>query len=231
MKTRLQKYMRDCLGVSRRKAEDLIKNGRVTVDAQVAKLGTVIDSDIDKVFVDSKELKLHSKPIYIMLNKPTGFVTTRFDPQMRKTVYDLLPKNFKELFPVGRLDYDTEGLLLLTNDGDFTYKLTHPKFEIEKEYEVVLDKKVSYKQISQIEQGVKSALINTAPAKVKVLNDKKLNLIIHEGQKREIKLIFRVFGIEVQSLKRVRIKKLYLGNLPIGKWRHLDSIEVNLLKN
>lgn len=229
MQIRLQKYIRDSIGISRRKAEDLISAGKVKVNGQIAQLGSVVNVETDNVLLEGKEISRNEKKIYIVLNKPSGYITTRSDEQNRPTVYDLIPSEYKHLFPVGRLDYDTEGLLLLTNDGDFTYKLTHPKFEIEKEYEVVLDRNINNSQIEQIKKGVNSDLIKAAPAKVFIQNDRKLNLIIHEGQKREIKLIFKTFGIDVLSLKRIRVHSLKLADLSVGTWRLLTSSEIRQL--
>ncbi|HSX39781.1 MAG TPA: pseudouridine synthase [Candidatus Saccharimonadales bacterium] len=229
-KIRLQKFIRDSIGISRRAADDLIRDKKVKVNDNVAELGTVIDSESDKVFLEGKELKADKELIYVALNKPAGYITSRTDPQQRRTIYKLLPDHFAHLFPVGRLDFYTEGLIILTNDGSLAFNLTHPKFEVEKEYEVLTDRVLAKEQVAQIEKGIKSEIINTSNAKVKILSTEHshtlLRLTLHEGQNREIRKIFEVFNNKVLKLKRFRIKNLRLGSLDTGQWRLLTAEEV-----
>lgn len=227
---RLQKYLRDCLGISRRKAEEVIEQGRVMVNCQKAVIGVSVIPDQDEVVFDGKKvIPLSEELLYIMLNKPKGYVTTRSDPQGRRTVFDLLPRNFSHLFPVGRLDYHTEGLLLLTNDGDWAYRLTHPKFEVEKEYIVVIDGELDREQKSMIEQGLHTPDLKTSRAYIKIFTSSSqqssLSITIHEGQKREVRRIFEYFGFRVLDLKRIRIQTLLLGDLARSKWRRLEKNE------
>ena len=231
MQVRLQKFIRDCSGISRRKAEGLISAGLVTVNGERAVLGQVVDSGADVVKVSGEEQKADKAPVYIVLNKPRGYTTTRADPHAEKTIYELLPEEFKKLFPVGRLDKDSEGLLFLTNDGDFTYRLTHPKFEVEKEYTVVIRGSLTKKEKENIETGVKTEGFSTSPAKIELivqnLSNTTLNITIHEGQNREIRRMFGLFNHEVLSLKRIRTHKILLGDLAVGKWRILTDKEVS----
>ena len=226
MSIRLQKYIRDCSGLSRRKAEEFIDNESVTINGVVAKLGDKVNPDMDIVLLHGKPIQLVAHEFqYIMLYKPKGYITTRTDPEGRPTVYELLPQKFRHLFPVGRLDYNTEGLLLLTNDGDFSYQLTHPKFEIEKEYLVIINGYLSETQKKEIERGLMSDDLKTSPAhvyiKAQVDNKTSLFITIHEGQNREVRRIFDYFGFRVLHLKRVRIQQLLLKNLQIGQWQEI----------
>lgn len=233
---RLQKYLRDMLGFSRRKAEEYIAAGQVRVNDSTAQLGMSVDPQKDEIlFQGKKVLPKKLELVYIMLHKPQGFVTTRSDPQERRTVFYLLPKNMQQLFPVGRLDYNTEGLLLLTNDGDFAYRLTHPKFEVEKEYLVTIDGALRPEEKNRIEAGLKTKDLQTGKMKIRILSSqpKKTALLItlHEGQKREIRRIFEHFGYRVMDLKRIRLGKLLLGDLPKGKWRTLAPREIGSLRD
>lgn len=234
MSLRLQKYLRDCLGISRRKAEEMIEQGRVSVNGQKAVIGVSVLPDQDEVIFDGKKVEPASgESMYIMLNKPKGYVTTRSDPQGRRTVFDLLPANFSHLFPVGRLDYHTEGLLLLTDDGDLAYRLTHPKFEVEKEYMVAIDGQLNGEQKSMIEKGLHTPDLRTSRAYIKIFTSSpsrtSLSITIHEGQKREVRRIFEYFAFRVLDLKRIRIQTLLLGDLVKGKWRKLEKKEYEKL--
>jgi 23S rRNA pseudouridine2605 synthase len=228
---RLQKFIRDRLGISRRDAEKLILQNRVVVNGKSAELGMSVDVQKDSVEVNGEMLKRASESseekTYVLLNKPAGYVTSRYDPHNPKTVYDLLPAHYRNLFPVGRLDKDTEGLLILTNDGELTYKLTHPKFEVEKEYYVVIDSSIKDSDVVQIERGVKNEVITTSPAKIKVLrktqNESRLNITIHEGKNREVKRIFGSLGYKVVYLKRTRVSNLDLQNLKTGEFKELKK--------
>lgn len=233
---RLQKYLRDEIGISRRHAEGLISQQKITVNGAVSKLGDQVDPMKDVVYCDGVLVKSTTSGVpleYILMNKPAGCVTTRFDPQKRKTIYDYLPKDKFKLFSIGRLDLNTEGLLLLTNDGDLSYRLTHPKFETEKEYLVIVSGALSPSQKSEIEKGLKAPGLITSPCRINYVrqysNRTELKLVIHEGQKREIRRIFKHFAFEVEYLKRIRISTLSLGDLKPGSWRELTANEVNLL--
>lgn len=223
---RLQKHIRDCLGISRRKAEEYIDRGDVTINGVIAKLGDKVDPDTDVVLMHGKSLNIvHQDFQYIMLYKPKGYITTRTDPEGRPTVYELLPSQFRHLFPVGRLDYNTEGLLLLTNDGDFAYQLTHPKFEVEKEYLVIIQGYLSEMQKKEIEKGIVSDELVTSPAhvQIKAQVDHKTSLLItiHEGQNREVRRIFDYMGFRVLHLKRTRIQQLLLEGVLLGQWKEI----------
>jgi 23S rRNA pseudouridine2605 synthase len=226
MEERLQKVISSAGIASRRAAERLISAGKVKVNGKVvSRLGTKIDPLVDKIEVDGKKIELQKK-IYLILNKPRKYVTTRKDKLNRKTVYDLLPSQYQNLvWPVGRLDYTTEGLLLLSNDGELTQTLTHPSKEHEKEYEVVLDRELSEGRADKIRNGMILGDKKTSPAKVKV-NGKTVLLTIHEGWNRQIKRMFAAFGLTVRSIKRIRIGKLKLKELELGKYRIIDKKEI-----
>lgn len=209
---------------SRRKAETLIKDGRVKINEHIAALGQIIDPEKDKIFIDNKPIKQNHKRITIMLNKPRGYTTTKKDPHANKTVMDLIP--FKEVFPVGRLDKNTEGLLLLTNDGDLAYKLMHPKFEHEKEYYVELKNPITKDEIKKLENGVIIDGKKTAPCKITKHKQNKLHITLHEGRKRQIKRMFEKYGNKVIYLYRLRINKLELGNLKKGSYKIINNNDI-----
>lgn len=233
---RLQKYLAMCNVASRRASEEFILQGRVKVNGEVCKtLGTkVCDSDV--VELDGEIVKEETKKLYIMLNKPTGYMTTVSDEQGRATVMDLVSDISKRVYPVGRLDFNTEGLLLLSNDGDFTYKVTHPKHKLDKTYEVWVTGNAQPNAIKKLEQGVWIDGKKTSPATVDVVDHSKnsavLSITIHEGRNRQVRKMCASVGFRVIALRRVSEGGLSLGNLPIGKWRHLSDAEVRLiLKN
>lgn len=233
---RLQKYLALSGVASRRAAEQIITDGRVTVNGQkITELGTKV-SEGDEVCVDGAAVHPESKKMYIMLNKPVGYVTTVSDEQGRPTVMDLLGDVNARVYPVGRLDFNTEGLLLLSNDGDFTYKITHPKHKLDKTYEVLVTGKAKENAIRLLEGGVVIDGRRTAPAKVDVAEAGKgsavLTITIHEGRNRQVRKMCSAVGFKVLGLRRIFEGGLTLGNLPIGKWRHLSPAEINLiLKN
>jgi len=233
---RLQKYLALSGVASRRAAEQIITDGRVTVNGKkVTELGTKV-AEGDEVCVDGARVQPESKKMYIMLNKPVGYVTTVSDEQGRPTVMDLLGDVNARVYPVGRLDFNTEGLLLLSNDGDFTYKITHPKHKLDKTYEVLVTGKAKANAIRLLESGVVIDGRRTAPAKVDVAEAGKgsavLTITIHEGRNRQVRKMCSAVGFKVLGLRRIYEGGLTLGNLPIGKWRHLSSAEINLiLKN
>lgn len=233
---RLQKYLALSGVASRRAAEQIITDGRVTVNGQkITELGTKV-TEGDEVCVDGLGVKPEGKKMYIMLNKPVGYVTTVSDEQGRPTVMDLLGDISARVYPVGRLDFNTEGLLLLSNDGDFTYKITHPKHKLDKTYEVLVTGKAKANAIRLLEGGVVIDGRRTAPAKVDVAEAGKgsavLTITIHEGRNRQVRKMCSAVGFKVLGLRRIFEGGLTLGNLPIGKWRHLSPAEINLiLKN
>lgn len=215
---RVQKFLSGAGVASRRKAEEFIKSGQVFINGRKARLGDKVDGQKDVVKVYGKIIKPANAKIYIMLNKPKGYVVSKKDPRRRKTVFDLLPADLKHrVWNVGRLDYDTEGLLILTNDGELTQKLAHPKFEHDKEYEITTDVMPTDNQLETLRTGVEIATGLTCPAKVKIFANKIL-ITIHEGKKRQIRRMFDAVGLNVISLKRVRIGKLLLPpDLPPGQ--------------
>ena len=192
-----------------------------------------IDSSRDRIVVDGKRVEEKSYQ-YILLNKPKGFVTTTLDRHAEKTVLDLLPKEFQHLNPVGRLDKDTEGLLLLTNDGDVAYRLTHPKFNVDKIYVVKIDSQLSAQQKSLLEKGVLLEGHRTSPAKIRnfknIQGKSEFEITIHEGRKRQIRLMLNAVGHEVVYLQRIAQGPLRLGDLKVGCWRILEGSEIISLK-
>jgi 23S rRNA pseudouridine2605 synthase len=224
---RLQKFISQAGVASRRHAEELITAGRVRVNGQVVKvLGTKIDPAQDRVEVDGIKIGAQ-KLIYLALNKPKRYITTRHDPRRRKTVFELLPLALKNtVWPIGRLDFLTEGLLLFTNDGELTQALAHPSLEHEKEYEVVLNKELSAGRIAKLQTGMMIEGKKTAPAKVRV-QGLTVYITIHEGWNRQVRKMFAAFGLTVRSLRRIRIGKLKLGDLPVGQYRILTKQEIN----
>lgn len=231
---RLQKYMADCGVASRRACEQLILEGRVTVNGQtVTELGTKVSQD-DKVTFDGKLLKPVQKRVYIMLYKPDKVMSTVSDPEGRTTVLDLVNEKTR-LYPVGRLDYHTEGLILLVNDGDVAYHLTHPKFEIEKEYLVTIQGEISREEVLKLQGGVVIDGQKTAPAKVTVTeitdHTTSLSVIIHEGRNRQVRKMFEAINKKVIRLTRLRHGNLVLTGLKPGSWRYLTENEVAYLEN
>jgi 23S rRNA pseudouridine2605 synthase len=208
---------------SRRHAEELIVAGKVKVNGKViTKLGTKVDPSRDRVEVDNKKIQTHEL-IYLVMNKPKRCVTTRHDPRARKTVYDFLPADLRDVvWPVGRLDFLTEGLLIFTNDGELTQELTHPSHEHEREYEAVLDKEISSGRIEKLEQGMMIDGKKTAPAKVRTQGT-TVYITIHEGWNRQVRKMFSAFGYTVRNLKRIRIGKLNLENLQSGAYREIKK--------
>lgn len=232
---RLQKYLADCGVASRRAAEILIKDGRISVnDEVVTQMGFMVDEENDEVCFDGSVVKPVTKKIYIMLNKPSGFVTTVSDDKGRPTVLELVSDIQDRLFPVGRLDFDTEGLLILTNDGDLTYKITHPKNEIKKTYVAEVTGNISMETIVALRKGVMIDGYKTQPAEVEVVGatkfGTKLEITISEGKNRQVRKMFESQDCIVKKLKRTKEAGLLLGHLPLGKWRKLSESEINMLK-
>lgn len=229
---RLQKYLAECSVASRRKSEELILAGRVKVNGKIVNtLGTLVE-DGDKVEFDGKLVYPEEKTVYVALNKPKGVVSTAKDQFDRKAVTDLVEADVR-LYPVGRLDYDTKGLIFLTNDGDFTYKLTHPSHNIKKTYVAVVKGDFTEEKADKLRTGVMLDGKKTAPATVTLdsvyENACKVTLTIHEGRNRQVRRMFEAVGCTVSSLIRTRIGSVDIGNLKPGEWRYLTDKEVNNL--
>lgn len=224
---RLQKFLAQCGIASRRKAEDLIHAGRVMVDGKVVtEMGTKILPEKQTIFVDGKQATLEKEHIYVLLNKPKGYVTTLSDPQGRPIVTSLIPDIPARLFPVGRLDLDTEGALILTNDGSLAQTIQHPSHQVNKTYEALISGHPNKKDIQSLERGIPLEGILTAPSKISVLGRKShqtlIQITIHEGRKRQVRKMFEFIGNPVINLKRIAYGKLYLRKLPTGKYRILN---------
>ena len=235
MEERLQKYLASCGIASRRKCEEYILQGKVKVNGKiVTELGTKIDIGKDIIEFENKVVKNNEEKIYILLNKPIGYVTTANDQFGRETVLDLV-KVRERIVPVGRLDMYTSGALILTNDGDFVYKVTHPKHEIEKTYTVTLKGIISNEEVEKLRNGVKIDDYITKPAKVKILKTdtekdiSRLEITIHEGKNRQIRKMCQSVGRKVLALHRSKIGTLEVKNLELGKWRYLKKEEVKKL--
>lgn len=233
---RLQKYMAHCGVASRRKCETMIKEGKVSVNGYiVTDMGVKVDPKEDIVKVNGKIIAIQTQKIYIALNKPVGYISSARDQFGRPTVIDLIDDDFGRLYPVGRLDYESEGLILLTNDGNFAYKLTHPKYNIPKEYYVEVEGVPSRADIDKLRWGIDLDNQKTRPATVELIRQYKekshIKVILKEGRNRQIRRMFDFIGHSVISLQRVRIANISLGDLQSGKWRHLTEEEVNYLKN
>lgn len=231
---RLQKYLSQCAVASRRKSEELILAGKVKVNGHVAGLGDKIDPKRDTVTVSGKKVVYSKKHYYIMLHKPRGYITTMEDEMGRKCVAELVKDVGARVYPVGRLDRDSEGLLIMTNDGDFANHLTHPSKHVPKTYRVTVRPSVSDEQLVAINEGIEIDGKKTAPADAHIIdksdNRVVLEIILHEGRNRQIRRMCEALGLEVARLKRTHIGSLKLGMLPQGKWRELTEDEVHRLK-
>ncbi|MDY0189648.1 MAG: pseudouridine synthase [Desulfuromonas sp.] len=231
---RIQKLIAQAGLASRRKAEEWISQGRVTVNAQPAQLGDKADLSVDKVCVNGVELGKQQEKVYLLLNKPIGYVTTLNDPQGRPTINDFLQDISQRLFPVGRLDLNTEGLLLLTNDGDLAAHILHPRHKIPKTYLVKISGTLSPNAQQALERGVMLEEGITAPAKIAHVRSSARNtwfeLTITEGRNRQVRRMCSVVGSSVSSLKRVRMANIELGNLAPGKTRFLRDDELAKLQ-
>ena len=232
-KVRLQKYLSECGVASRRKAEDLIMAGKVKVNGKPASIGDKIDPTRDTVVVAGKKIKRSKKNTYIMLHKPRGFITTLSDEMGRKCVAQLIEDVGTRVYPVGRLDRDSEGLLLLTDDGEFANALTHPARHVPKTYRVTVRPTITEDQITALTTGVEIDGRMTLPSEVRVLEKKEgrvvLEIIIYEGRNRQIRKMCDTLGLEVARLKRTQIGSVKLGMLKQGDWRNLTEEEVHKL--
>ena len=233
---RLQKYISQCGIASRRKAEELILQGKVKINGKTAVLGDKVH-DGDKVYVGGKRVIISKKNYrYIMLNKPRGFITTMSDDRGRKCVAELVRSVGERVYPIGRLDKDSEGMLIFTNDGDFANKVMHPRNSIYKFYRVTVRPDITEDQLVKLETGVELDGKKTAPAVVHVLHKEQgrvvLEMILHEGKNREIRKMCEAVGLQVARLKRTQIGSVKMGMLKQGDWRDLTEKEVkNLLAN
>lgn len=235
MEERLQKYLANCGVASRRKCEEYILQGKVKVNGEiVTELGTKINPEKDAIQFENKTIKENAKQVYILLNKPIGYVTTSDDQFGRDTVLDLV-KVRERVVPVGRLDMYTSGALILTNDGDFVYKVTHPKHEIEKTYTVTIKGIVQQSEVKQLREGVQIEDYTTRPAKVKILKTdtekdiSRLEITIHEGKNRQVRKMCEAVGRKVLALHRSKIGNIGVKDIELGKWRYLNPKEVNEL--
>lgn len=232
---RLQKWLAHCGYGSRRACEQLIQQGRVQVNGAVASLGAKIDPQRDVITVDGKRVQPPQAFVYLMLHKPRGYVTTRKDPHAPHTVMELLRDAPPNLFPVGRLDADSEGLLLFTNDGAFAHRLTHPRYKLPKTYRVWVQGKPTARALTQLREGVLLEDGKTAPAEVRLLRTESeqsvLEIVLREGRKRQIRRMCAAVGHPVQRLKRIAMGALRLpSDLPLGKWRMLTPAEIQQLQ-
>lgn len=234
-KIRLQKHLSQCGIASRRKAEELIEAGKVRINGKVATLGDKVDPKRDKVTVRGKNVVAVNEKVYIMLHKPRGFVTTMSDELGRKTVADLVKDVGVKVFPVGRLDRDSEGLLIMTNDGELANILTHPSSHINKTYRVTVKGQVNEEQINELCSGIEIDGRKTLPCDVFVIERKTdrtvLGFIITEGRNRQIRRMCEAVRLEVLRLKRTEIAGVKLGMLPQGSWRNLNEKELQRLLN
>ena len=226
---RLQKVLAQAGLGSRRVCEDLIERRRVRVNGEVAVLGRRVDPEADVIEVDGAQIGVKAGLVHYLLNKPAGVITTAADPQGRPTVVDLVPPE-PRVFPVGRLDADSEGLLLLTNDGDLTHRLTHPSFGVDKEYLVEVEGEPHRGAVARLREGIDLEDGRTAPAKVALLDARLLRITIHEGRNRQVRRMCDAVGYPVLRLVRTRIGPLTDRTLPPGEWRPLTQDEVRALE-
>lgn len=242
MEERLQKFLANAGVASRRKSEEIILDGKVKVNGKlVTELGTKVDPEKDVIEVNGKKINSNEKKVYILLNKPIGYVTTVKDQFERDTVMDLIKGVKERVVPVGRLDMYTSGALILSNDGDFVNKITHPKHEIEKTYNVTVAGIVNKEDVEKLTKGVEivdnDESYTTKPAKVKILktdeekNLSRLQITIHEGKNREVRKMCGAIGKKVLALHRSRIENIEVKDVPLGSFRYLKDWEVNKLMN
>ena len=223
---RLQKVLADSGIASRRACEKLILEGKVKVDGKVIRvLGSKINPEISKVLVEGKPIKMKKTNLYIAFNKPRGVLSTMSDPSNRPSLGDYFPAHDHRLFHVGRLDKESEGLIILSNDGTWAQRLLHPSFEIKKRYFVVADRKIRREEIERLLNGVRIEGGIAKAISVRSIGD-GIEIEIHEGRNQVIRKMIAALGLEVLMLRRTRVGKIELGELPSGKWRHLSSVEL-----
>lgn len=232
---RLNKFLSTCGIASRRKCEELIKSGLVKVNGKVeTNLATTVDEKKDEIIYNGEVLKLPSSFVYLKMNKPKGYACTASDEKGRKTIFDLLEDKSVRLFNIGRLDYDTEGLILLTNDGDFANLVIHPSFEIEKEYIVTVEGKMVESEFAVLRKGVVVDGVRMPEARVKPISFDgkftKVSVVITEGQNHQVRRMFDAIGKRIKLLKRVRIGSVLLGNLYRGKTKPMTEEEIASFK-
>lgn len=232
---RLQKIISQAGITSRRKAEQLILEGKVTVNGEIIKeLGVKSDPEKDDIRINGKQIFLDKERIVILFNKPAKVITSMNDPQNRKKVIDFININ-ERVYPIGRLDYETEGLLLLTNDGELAHRLMHPKFGIEKTYEVIVNSIPDANDINKLRNGIMLKDGITLPAKIEIVNQLqnnrvKFNITIHEGRNRQVRRMCKAINLEIESLKRIRYGFLTLDGIAKGEYRFLSNKEIEKLK-
>lgn len=232
---RINKFLATCGVASRRACDQIILEGRVKINGRICDIGADVNEIIDNVTVDGKKVNLAKKFEYYIMNKPKGYITSVKDDKDRKTVMDLLPKNIGRVFPVGRLDYDTEGLLILTSDGELANRLTHPRNEVPKTYLVKTEGPISDEAIVKLRNGVYIDGIKTKKCNVKVIESNKdytkLHVSITEGRNRQIRKMFESVGKNIDFLKRIKIGELTLRGLNRGEVRKLSAQEIDYLQN
>ena len=231
---RLQKLLAHAGVASRRAAEELIVRGKVRVNGKIVReLGTIVSSD-DRIDVSGTPVKLQSEIAYLVMNKPVNVMTTMRDPQGRRTVADLIPKGLPRVVPVGRLDYDTSGVLLLTNDGELANVLTHPRFGVEKTYRAIVKGRLMPEEIKRLQSGVWLDEFRARSAQIRVVATRRdtsaLDITIHEGKNRQVRRMFDAVGHPVVALARLRFGPVRLGDLPPGHTRPLTSRELSQLR-
>lgn len=234
-KMRLQKYLAHAGVASRRASEDLIVRGKVRVNGKIVReLGTVVSAD-DRIDVSGTPVRLQQEPAYLLMHKPVNVVTTMRDPQGRRTVADLIPRGMPRVVPVGRLDYDTSGVLLLTNDGELANVLAHPKFGVEKTYRAAIAGRLQPQEVKRVQSGVILDEFKAAGAQLRVIATRGgssiVDITIHEGKNRQVRRMFEALGHPVLALTRMRFGPLRLGDLPPGHARPLTEREVNQLRH
>lgn len=224
---RLNKFIANCGIASRRKADDLISAGEVKINKKVVReLGTMINPEIDRIVVSGKLCQINGKYVYLALNKPIGYVCTHARFHEEQSIFDLLPREYGQLKIAGRLDKDSSGLLILSNDGDFIYQLTHPKYKHEKEYEVKLDRPLSKDSLAKLEKGIRLTEGLAKVDKISVRGKAIYHLVIHQGWKRQIRRMLGEVRSGIQYLKRVRVGELNLNNLSVGKHKIIQKKDV-----
>ena len=231
--TRLQKMLAECGIASRRKAEEMIAAGRVAVNGVRAQIGDKVDVKKDKVTVDGQRVQTVDEKVYIMVHKPRGYLTSMSDDRGRKCVSELVEELPVRLFPIGRLDKDSEGLLLMTNDGEFANFMTHPSKHVPKTYRVTVRPDITAEQLDMIRNGIEIDGRMTAPAEARIIDKQEgrvvIEIILREGRNRQIRKMCDAVGVETARLKRTAVGSVKLGMLPQGKWRELKEDEVHKL--